>query len=151
MYIFAILKSQIIKWIARDRRPQSVGKVVYDSKTTVMNAITAIPATRALNCFIDSFASSSLSKSGNTVTNEMCKKPPAVNGMIHDVRASIADVTFVPPIATSAPISPAPAVSNWAFAASHRLNPDRKRMAKSPTSCGISCTVDLKNQYVINC
>lgn len=105
-----------------------------------------MPAMSAVNCLIDSFESFSLSKSGSTVTKEMCKKPPAVNGMIHDVRASNADVTLVPPIATSAPISPAPAVSNWAFAASHRLNPERNNIAKSPTSWGISCTVGVNNQ-----
>lgn len=102
--------------------------------------MTAMPAIRAINCLTDSFESVSLSKSGKTVTREMCKKPPAVNGIIHDVRASMALVTFEPPIATSAPTKPAPAVNNCAFAASQRLKPDRNKIAKSPTSCGISCT-----------
>lgn len=110
----------------------------YDSNTIVMIAMTAIPAIKANNCFTDSLESLSLSKSGKTVTNEICKNPPAVNGIIHDVRASMADVTFVPPMATRAPTKPAPAVKSCALAASHRLNPERKSIAKSPTSCGIS-------------
>lgn len=44
-------------------------------------------------------------------------------------------------MATRAPSRPAPAVSSCARAASQRLNPDRSRIAKSPTSCGISWTV----------
>lgn len=114
--------------------------MIHDSKITVMAATRATPAINAINCFIDSFESSSFNRSGKTVTNEMCKKPPAVNGIIHDVRASIALVTFVPPTATSAPSKPVPAVRSCAFAASQRLKPDRNRIAKSPTSCGISCT-----------
>lgn len=117
---------------------------VHDSNTIVINAITPMPAHNAINCLIDSRESVSLSKSGKTVTNEMCKKPPAVNGVIHDVRASIALVTFVPKMATKAPTKPAPAVSNCALAASQRLKPDRSKIAKSPTSCGISCTIRIK-------
>lgn len=122
---------------------------LYDSKMMVMIAITVIPAISANNCLADSIESVSLSKSGKTVTKEICKNPPAVNGIIHDVRASIADVTFVPPIATKAPNKPALAVSNWAFAASHRLNPERNNIAKSPISCGISWTVKCKEYYYI--
>lgn len=114
---------------------------IHDSKIMVMIAITAMPAMSAINCLIDSFESFSFIKSGNTVTNEMWRKPPAVNGIIHDVRASIAFVTFVPPMATNAPIKPVPAVNIWALAASQRLKPDRNNIAKSPTSCGISCTI----------
>lgn len=51
-------------------------------------AITAMPAIRALNCFSDSLGSVSFNKSGSTVTRAMCKNPPAVNGIIHDVLAS---------------------------------------------------------------
>lgn len=75
-------------------------------------AITAMPATNAVSCLIDSLESVSLRRSGNTVTNDMCRKPPAVNGMIHDVRASSADVTPDPPMATNAPTNPAPAVNS---------------------------------------
>lgn len=103
-------------------------------------AIIAIPASSARNCLIDCFGSVSCSRSGSTVTMEICRKPPAVNGMIQEVRASMADVTLVPPMATRAPTRPAPAVNNCALAASHRLKPELRRMAKSPTSCGISCT-----------
>lgn len=70
----------------------------------------------------------------------MCKNPPAVKGIIQDVRASMAEVTPDPPMATRAPNSPAPAVKSCARAASQRENPERSSMAKSPTSCGISCT-----------
>lgn len=38
------------------------------------------------------------------------------------------------------PIKPTPAVRICPLVASHRVNPDRNRMAKSPTSWGISCT-----------
>lgn len=107
-------------------------------------AITAIPANNAANCLIDCFGSLSCNKSGSTVTRAICRKPPAVNGIIHDVRASRAVVAPEPPIATNAPIKPAPAVNNCALAASHRVKPDRRRMAKSPTSCGISCTANQK-------
>lgn len=74
----------------------------------VMNAITSIPAINANNCLIDSFESSSLSRSGKTVTNDICRKPPAVNGIIQDVFASMALVTDDPPMATKAPNKPAP-------------------------------------------
>lgn len=47
-----------------------------------------MPNINAAICLIDSLRSVSLIKSGNTVTSAMCKKPPAVNGIIHDVRAS---------------------------------------------------------------
>lgn len=57
------------------------------------------------------------------------------------MKLPIADVTPLPPIATNAPNRPAPAVKSCALAASHRLKPDFSRIAKSPTSCGISCTV----------
>lgn len=123
--------------------------MIHDSKIIVMAAMRAIPAINAINCFTDSFESSSFSKSGRTVTNEMCKKPPAVNGIIQDVRASKAFVTFVPPTATSAPSKPVPAVKSCALAASQRLKPDRKRIAKSPTSCGISCTVTNQNTHMV--
>lgn len=53
-----------------------------------MSAINAMPKISASSCLTDSFRSSSFKRSGNTVTNEMCRKPPAVNGMIQDVRAS---------------------------------------------------------------
>lgn len=112
-----------------------------------MNAINEMPNISARNCLIDSLGSSSCSRSGRTVTRAMCKNPPAVNGIIQDVRASMADVTPEPPIATRAPKRPAPAVHNCARAASHRENPERSKMAKSPTSCGISCT--KKNSYKI--
>lgn len=46
----------------------------------------------------------------------------------------MADVTPEPPMATKAPKRPAPAVSNWALAASHLLKPERNNIAKSPTS-----------------
>lgn len=62
--------------------------IIYDSKRTVIMAITAMPKIKALNCFNDSLGSVSVNKSGNTVTKAICKKPPAVNGIIHDVRAS---------------------------------------------------------------
>lgn len=124
--------------------------MIHDSKITVMAATRAIPATNAINCFIDSFESSSFNKSGKTVTNEICKKPPAVNGIIHDVRASIAFFTFVPPTATSAPSKPVPAVKSCALAASQRLKPEFNKIAKSPTSCGISCTgTRNQNQNVV--
>lgn len=107
---------------------------------TVMNPITPIPRMRAANCFIDSIRSSSWSRSGKTVTRAMWRNPPAVNGMIQEVLASIADVTPDPPMATKAPRRPAVAVRSCALAASHLENPDRRRIAKSPTSCGISCS-----------
>lgn len=75
-----------------------------------MNAITNMPAINANSCLTDSLESSSLRRSGRTVTNDMCKKPPAVNGMIQDVFASIAVVTDVPPMATNAPNRPAPVI-----------------------------------------
>lgn len=53
-----------------------------------MMAITPMPASRAVSCFSDSHGSVSFSRSGSTVIRAMCKKPPAVNGIIHDVRAS---------------------------------------------------------------
>lgn len=43
-------------------------------------------------------------------------------------------------MAKIAPTSPPPAVNNWNPAASHLVNPDLSRIAKSPTSCGISWT-----------
>lgn len=51
-------------------------------------AITPMPAISAENCLSDSTGSVSLSKSGKTVTSAMCRKPPAVNGIIQDVLAS---------------------------------------------------------------
>lgn len=77
----------------------------------VMKAITNIPAINANNCLIDSLESSSLSRSGRTVTNDIWRKPPAVNGIIHEVFASMALVTDVPPMATNAPNKPAPEYS----------------------------------------
>lgn len=106
----------------------------YDSKRAVIPAIKAMPKIRAANCLTDSLGHSSCSKSGSTVTRAICRNPPAVNGMIQDVLASTADVTLDPKMATIAPKRPAPAVNNCAFAASQRLNPDLRRMAKSPTS-----------------
>lgn len=101
---------------------------------TVMTPITTMPRVRAANCFKDSIGFGSCRRSGNTVTSAIWRKPPAVKGIIHDVLASIAVVAPEPPIATNAPKRPAPAVSNCAFAASHLLKPDLKRIAKSPTS-----------------
>lgn len=114
-----------------------------------MNAINEIPVIRARNCLIDSLGSCSCRRSGSTVTSAMCKNPPAVNGIIQDVRASIADVTPDPPIATRAPSSPAVAVKSCARAASHRENPERSNMAKSPTSCGISCTKNIQLEFTV--
>lgn len=112
----------------------------YDSNSIVIPAISAMPKIKAANCFTDSFGHCSCSRSGNTVTRAMCRNPPAVNGMIQDVLASNAEVTLDPKIATTAPNRPAVAVNNCALAASQRLNPDLSRIAKSPNSCGISCT-----------
>lgn len=64
------------------------------SKSMVMTAIKAMPKTSASSCLTDSLRSSSFKRSGNTVTNEMCRKPPAVKGMIQDVRASIKSQTL---------------------------------------------------------
>lgn len=58
------------------------------SKTVVTNAIRNMPRSNAHSCFNDSHGFSSFNKSGRTVTNDMCKKVPAVNGNIHDVLAS---------------------------------------------------------------
>lgn len=63
------------------------------SKMVVTNAITNIPISNAHNCFNDSHGFSSFNKSGRTVTNDMCKNEPAVNGNIHDVLASIKLIT----------------------------------------------------------
>lgn len=117
---------------------------VQCSNATVMKAINEMPNIRARNCLTDSLGSCSCKRSGRTVTRAICKNPPAVKGIIHEVRASMADVTPEPPIATRAPKSPAPAVNSCARAASHRENPERSNMAKSPTSCGISCTREKK-------
>lgn len=65
----------------------SLYRSIY-SKVTVTIAIITIPKIKAENCFRDSFGSSSLSRSGRTVTKAMCRNVPAVNGKIHDVRAS---------------------------------------------------------------
>lgn len=54
-----------------------------------MNAMMTIPDTRAPKCLSDWILSGSLSKSGNTVTSAMWRKPPAVNGTIQDVFASV--------------------------------------------------------------
>lgn len=54
-----------------------------------MNAIVAMPVTSAARCCKDCFLSCSLSRSGNTTTNAMWRNPPAVNGTIHDVFASV--------------------------------------------------------------
>lgn len=64
------------------------GLLVIHSKETVTTAIIKIPSIKAENCLKDSFGSSSLRRSGRTVTNAMCKKVPAVKGSIHDVLAS---------------------------------------------------------------
>ena len=58
------------------------------SNTVVTTAITKIPPIKATICLSDSFGSSSLSKSGRTVTSAMWRKVPAVKGRIHDVLAS---------------------------------------------------------------
>ena len=49
-----------------------------------------------------------------------------------------AEVAPLSATAVRAPIIPVDAVASWARAASHRENPDLRRMAKSPTSWGIS-------------
>lgn len=49
-----------------------------------------------------------------------------------------AEVAPLRATAVRAPIIPVDAVTIWARAASHRENPDLRRMAKSPTSWGIS-------------
>lgn len=49
-----------------------------------------------------------------------------------------AEVAPLSATAVRAPIIPVDAVTIWARAASHRENPDLRRMAKSPTSWGIS-------------
>lgn len=51
-------------------------------------AITPIPNRRDPNWSSESFGFSSFKRSGRTVTRAICKNPPAVNGWIHDVRAS---------------------------------------------------------------
>lgn len=45
---------------------------------------------------------------------------------------------------------PADAVYTWAYAACQRLNPDFKRIAKSPTSCGISWTIIINETIISN-
>ena len=61
------------------------------------------------------------------VTSAMCRKPPAVNGRIHDVKRPSA-IPSVPlaPNAVKAPANPTLAVPNWARAASQRPNPNKK-------------------------
>lgn len=54
-------------------------------------AIIRMPKMSANNCLNDSFGSSSLSKSGSTVTSAICRNVPAVNGKIHEVLASTND------------------------------------------------------------
>lgn len=52
-------------------------------------------------------------------------------------------IEFLAPLkvmADRAPTRPPPAVSNWKTAACHLVKPDLSKMAKSPTSWGISCT-----------
>lgn len=61
----------------------------YHSTRIVRAAITAIPAISDDICLRDSHEFFSLNNSGSTVTNAMCKKPPAVKGKIHDVFASV--------------------------------------------------------------
>lgn len=60
----------------------------YYSNRFDMTNITVIPANINVNCLIDSLGFSSSRSSGNTVTKDMWRKPPAVNGMIQDVFAS---------------------------------------------------------------
>lgn len=59
------------------------------STIDVRTAMMIIPDASESICFNDSFGFSSWSSSGNTVTNAICRKPPAVNGKIHDVLASV--------------------------------------------------------------
>ena len=65
------------------------------------------------------------------------RKPPAEKGRIQAVLAS-RDLTESRERAAKAPSIPTLAVHIWALPASHREKPLLSRMAKSPTSCGIS-------------
>lgn len=65
-------------------------KKIYSTQVVTTPMIT-IPVMSASICFIDSFGSSSLSRSGRTVTRPMCKNVPAVKGRIHEVLASVKD------------------------------------------------------------
>ena len=67
-------------------------------------------------------------------TRAMYKKPPAVNGKSQVDALLICSA--VSPVTT--PTNLPHAVNICALAASRRLNPDFRRIAKSPTSWGIS-------------
>lgn len=64
-------------------------EIVLHSSNAVSDAINTIPPINAPNCLIDSLGSFSCNKSGKTVTKLMWRKPPAVNGIIQEVLASV--------------------------------------------------------------
>jgi len=80
----------------------------------------------------------SFMRSGTIETSAMLRNPPAVKGRIY--MRSVSNPWLVSHArASRAPIRPTRAVDIWALAASHLSNPDLRRIAKSPNSCGISC------------
>lgn len=83
---------------------------IQPSIRVVSNAITVMPLANEHICFNDSLGFFSSNSSGNTVTNAICKKPPAVNGKIHEVRASTAEALALNAKAVTAPRIPADAV-----------------------------------------
>ena len=83
-----------------------------------------------------SLRSSESNRSGRTDTIEICRNPPQVKGTMK--KAKIPHPVQSRTKAIIAPIIPTKAVENWALAASLRLNPDFIKIAKSPSSWGIS-------------
>lgn len=66
---------------------------VYSNRWDMVN-MTTMPININVNCLTDSLGFSSSKSSGNTVTKDIWRKPPAVNGIIQDVFASKNKNTF---------------------------------------------------------
>lgn len=100
--------------------------------------MTVMPVHRSRICCREFHGFFSSRRSGTTFTKAIYRNPPEVKGRI---QATVSPAPFgdCAHIAKQAPTIPPRAVESCILAALQRSNPARSRIAKSPTSCGISC------------